>query len=92
MYPVVIEGSYPRTLILIKTMVHREVEDAYNLHGGKTGDHLKGVPEIDGTHLVVIAATADGVRLVGAVRGARTLEGGFVEMKKGAGYRRAAPA
>lgn len=82
MYPVVIEGPNPRTEILITTMIHRELEDAYNLHGGKTGAHLKGVPEIDGTHLVVIAETADGVRLVGAVRGARTLEGRFLEMKK----------
>lgn len=47
MYPVVIEGPNPRTEILITTMIHRELEDAYNLHGGKTGAHLKGVPEID---------------------------------------------
>ena len=64
MYTVVIEGPNPRTAILITTMNHRELEDAYNLHGGKTGAHLKGVPEIDGAHLVVIAETAEGVRLV----------------------------
>ncbi len=82
MYPVVIEGPNPRTEILITTMIHRELEDAYNLHGGKTGAHLKGVPGIDGTHLVVIAETADGVRFVGAVRGAKSLEGRFMEMKE----------
>ena len=85
MYPVVIEGPNPRTDILITTKIHRELEDANNLHGGKTGAHLKGVPGIDGTHLVVIAETADGVRLVGAVRGARPVGGSFLEMKKGAG-------